>query len=58
MDIYNLKSEGKKISSGELTIMYKNLVEKYPIYSIEDGLSEDDWNGWQNLTKALEKIFN
>ena len=55
VDIYNLKSEGKKISSGELTIMYKNLVEKYPIYSIEDGLSEDDWNGWQNLTKSIGK---
>ena len=55
VDIYNLKSEGKKISSGELTIMYKNLVEKYPIYSIEDGLSEDDWSGWQNLTKSIGK---
>ena len=44
VDIYNLKSEGKKISSGELTIMYKNLVEKYPIYSIEDGLSEKIFN--------------
>lgn len=55
VDIYNLKSEGKKISSSELTIMYKNLVEKYPIYSIEDGLSEDDWSGWQNLTKSIGK---
>ena len=33
----------------------KNLVEKYPIYSIEDGLSEDDWSGWQNLTKSIGK---
>tara|TARA_B100000941_G_scaffold51140_1_gene32597 strand:- start:860 stop:2170 length:1311 start_codon:yes stop_codon:yes gene_type:complete len=50
---YDLKSENKKISSNELTIIYKNLVEKYPIYSIEDGLSEDDWDGWQNLTTSI-----
>ena len=50
---YDLKSKNKKISSNELTIIYKNLVEKYPIYSIEDGLSEDDWDGWQNLTTSI-----
>ena len=52
-NIYDLKSENKKLSSEELAIVYKNLVEKYPIYSIEDGLSEDDWAGWQNLTTSI-----
>ena len=33
--------------------IYKNLCEKYPIFSIEDGLSEDDWDGWKRLTSAL-----
>ena len=54
-NIYDLKSEDKKLSSGELAMFYKNLVEKYPIYSIEDGLSEDDWVGWQNLTTSIGK---
>ena len=54
-NIYDLKSEDKKLSSEELAIVYKNLVEKYPIYSIEDGLSEDDWAGWQNLTTSIGK---
>ena len=55
VDMYDLKSESKKISSSELTFLYENLVQKYPIYSIEDGLSEDDWSGWQNLTKSIGK---
>ncbi len=54
-NIYDLKSEGKKLSSEGLAIVYKNLVEKYPIYSIEDGLSENDWAGWQNLTTSIGK---
>jgi len=50
---YVLKSEDKKLTSDELVEYYKNLCEKYPIVSIEDGLSEDDWEGWATLTKEL-----
>lgn len=45
--------EGRGFSSDELIEYYKNLCSKYPIYSIEDGLSEDDWDGWKALTTAL-----
>ena len=45
--------EGKKFSSDELIVRYSQLCEKYPIFSIEDGLSEDDWDGWKKLTDAL-----
>ena len=50
---YELKSENKNVSSIELTEIYKNLVNDYPIYSIEDGLSEDDWEGWKKLTNSI-----
>ena len=52
---YNFKGEGKIYSSEELVNYYCDLVEKYPIISIEDGLSEEDWDGWKLLT---EKIGN
>lgn len=52
---YDFKGEGKIYSSQELVNYYCELVEKYPIISIEDGLSEDDWDGWKLLT---EKIGN
>lgn len=52
---YNFKGEGKIYSSEELVNYYCELVEKYPIISIEDGLSEDDWDGWKLIT---EKIGN
>lgn len=45
--------EGKKLSSEELIEYYARLCEKYPICSIEDGLSEDDWDGWAKLTARL-----
>ncbi|QCD51803.1 phosphopyruvate hydratase [Campylobacter sp. RM16192] len=45
--------EGKKLSSEELIEYYAKLCEKYPICSIEDGLSEDDWDGWAKLTARL-----
>ena len=45
--------QGREFSSDEMTQMYKDLCEKYPIFSIEDGLSEDDWDGWKRLTSAL-----
>ncbi|MBE2984030.1 phosphopyruvate hydratase [Campylobacter sp. RM9344] len=45
--------EGKKFSSEELIERYAQLCDKYPIFSIEDGLSEDDWDGWKSLTQRL-----
>ena len=50
---YNFKGEGKVYTSEELVNYYSNLVNKYPIISIEDGLSEDDWDGWKLLTEKL-----
>ena len=50
---YNLMSENKAFSSSEMTSYLESLVEKYPIISIEDGLDENDWNGWKKLTKSL-----
>ena len=47
------KLEGKEFSSEELIERYAHLCEKYPIFSIEDGLSEDDWAGWAKLTSKL-----
>ena len=50
---YLLKSENRTLSSSELIAYYKDMCEKYPIVSIEDGLSEDDWEGWKELTDVL-----
>ncbi len=50
---YNLKSENKSLSSKDMVAYLENLVEKYPIISIEDGLNEDDWDGWSYLTEKL-----
>lgn len=47
------KLEGKNFTSKELVEKYEDLCKKYPIYSIEDGLDEDDWEGWKLLTKKL-----
>ena len=54
---YNLKINGelKSLSSEEMVAWYKDLTEKYPIISIEDGLAEDDWDGFNLLTKTLAK---
>jgi len=52
-NLYNLYSENKKLESAEMVHYLTNLVEKYPIISIEDGLHEDDWEGWKQLTKRL-----
>jgi len=49
------KSDGSKKSSEEMIEFYQTLVKKYPILSIEDGLSEDDWDGWKAMTDALGK---
>ena len=50
---YILPKAGTKFTSSELIAHWKKLVEKYPIISIEDGLDEEDWEGWQELTKEL-----
>lgn len=50
---YVLPKAGIKYTSGELIAHWKQLVEKYPIISIEDALDEDDWEGWKQLTKEL-----
>ena len=50
---YNLKGEGKVLSSDEMVAYYEELCAEYPIVSIEDGLDEDDWAGWTKLTAAI-----
>jgi len=50
---YFLKADNSKLSSEAMVKYYANLISKYPIICIEDGLSEDDWEGWQILTKEL-----
>ncbi|MGY8786983.1 MAG: phosphopyruvate hydratase [Fidelibacterota bacterium] len=50
---YNLESEGRLLSSEEMVIYLSSLVNKYPIVSIEDGLHEDDWEGWNHMTAEL-----
>ena len=52
-DRYSLKSEGLELSSIEFCDYLESLVTKYPIMSIEDGMSEDDWHGWKVLTERL-----
>ena len=51
--IYNLAGEGKKLKVDEMVSYYKDLVKAYPIKSIEDGMAEDDWDGWAALTAAI-----
>jgi enolase len=51
--LYVLKSENREITASELVDYYADLCAKYPIVSIEDGLSEDDWDGWKILTDRL-----
>lgn len=51
--MYHLAGEGRRLSSEELVAYYEELCQTYPIVSIEDGLSEDDWAGWKILTQKL-----
>ena len=53
--VYDLKGEGKKKSSEEMVAFYEELIKRYPIITIEDGMSEKDWKGWKLLTNALGK---
>lgn len=50
---YEMKGEGLSLSSDELVAKYVDLCSRYPILSIEDGMAEDDWDGWKSLTEAL-----
>lgn len=50
---YHLSGEGKTLDSGQMANYLENLVSNYPIVSIEDGMDEDDWQGWQALTALL-----
>ncbi|AQS59151.1 phosphopyruvate hydratase [Desulforamulus ferrireducens] len=52
---YILEGEGVTYTSDEMIDFYQRLVDKYPVITIEDGLSEDDWEGWAKLTRALGK---
>jgi enolase len=51
---YDLKSEKRKLTSEAMIDYYEDLVERYPIFSIEDGLAEQDWDGWKLMTDRLE----
>jgi enolase len=50
---YNLRKEGKMLSSEEMIAFWKNWVDQYPIVSIEDGLAQDDWEGWKMMTAEM-----
>ena len=50
---YHLAGEGRSLTPAELVNYYSQMTEKYPIISIEDGMAEEDWDGWADLTKAL-----
>jgi len=52
-DRYFLKGEKRTLTADQLTAYYAELVANYPIFSLEDGMSEDDWDGWRILTEAL-----
>ena len=52
---YLLPKAGTRMSRSQMVDMWKNFVDKYPIISIEDGMAEDDWQGWKLLTEALGK---
>jgi enolase len=51
--LYHLAKEGRKLTSEEMVAFYEDWVNQYPIISLEDGLAEDDWAGWQKLYAAL-----
>jgi enolase len=51
--VYNLEGEGRKLKADELAGYYEEITSKYPIVSIEDGMSEEDWDGWALLTKRI-----
>lgn len=50
---YNLRREGRQLDSGQMVAFWKSWVDQYPIVSLEDGLAQDDWEGWQLLVNEL-----
>jgi enolase len=52
-DVYDLEHEGRKLSSDDMAAYWAELAGKYPIVSIEDGMDEEDWDGWKTLTDRL-----
>lgn len=54
---YILKSENRKLSAAQMIEYYTQLVEKYPILSIEDGLAEQDWENWEMMTEQLDEVI-
>ena len=50
---YEMKGEGKSYNSAQMVKFYQDLCNRFPIFSIEDGMAEDDWEGWKMLTDAL-----
>jgi len=55
---YELAGEGKSLTPDEMVKVYADLVKRYPIISIEDGMAEDDWAGWKALTDEIGKTVN
>ena len=53
---YNFKSENRELNAEEMIAYYRQLIEKYPIRSIEDGLAEQDWENWELMTEQLDEI--
>ena len=51
--LYNLRTEGRKATSAEMVAMYADWAQKYPLVVLEDGLAEDDWEGWKLLNRTL-----
>jgi len=51
--VYHLRTENKKVKADEMVRMYEDWVRKYPLLVLEDGLAEDDWDGWKLLNKTL-----
>jgi enolase len=52
-DVYDLEHEGRKLSSDEMAAYWADLCDRYPIVSIEDGMDENDWDGWRTLTERI-----
>jgi enolase len=53
--VYQLKGEGRRLDSGQLIQRWADWCDRYPVISLEDGLAEDDWQGWKGLTERLGK---
>lgn len=51
--LYHLRTEGRKVDAAEMVAMYADWVKKYPFVVLEDGLAEDDWEGWKHLNREL-----